>query len=333
MNLKKKIILGVGLLLLVVAVGVPAFLMFKGISQFGSAKEKLDMTVNSLCSFYKKNPFPTKENITKENKNLDQIHQWFGQLVDVVTAGQIERRDVTPSSFMTQYNQIRNKIVTAANKPVEIVARDNDFGFASYAEGNLPVAVDVPRLMQQMLITERLAMIMIESKVKKINKITREEFDSVSSKESSPRKAASRRRGRGGRRGSIDSTKTTSSLKTIRKTDVYEVQSFSVEFSAKEGVCLDVLNRFSRDDLFIVVTGVEFIKEAKDLKMPKLDVTKGDTGELDVAALKDADSATLVRQQRRVSGAAVDTPMTVRVNLDVYTFFVRNVKALKATSG
>ena len=46
MNLKKKILLGVGLLLLVVVIGVPAFLMFRGISQFGSAKDELAMTVN-----------------------------------------------------------------------------------------------------------------------------------------------------------------------------------------------------------------------------------------------------------------------------------------------
>ncbi len=112
------------------------------------------------------------------------------------------------------------------------------------------------------------------------------------------------------------------------------MQSFSVEFLAKEDVVLDVLNRFSRDDLFIVVTGVEFTKGAQDLNMPSSGETKVVTGDkvADSSVTKSVKSEPPVRQQRRVSGPSIDMPMVVRVDLDVYTFFVHKVKALKETS-
>ncbi len=324
------------MLLLVVMVGVPAFLMFKGISQFGSAKEELNRSVTQLRSFYKKNPFPKKENIDKENKNLDEMQKWFGKLVDVVTAGQVEQVEATPTRFTTKYNDMRNRVLALANpvRGAKMLDKDNALGFSKYAEGALPVAVDVPRLMQQMMITERLATVLIESKVKKINKIMREEFDSVSSMGASPQKAVSSSRRSSRRRGGASvSKKSTNSIKTHRKTDIYEVQSFSLEFSAKEYIALDVLNRFSRDDLFVVITGVEFIKAAKDLKMPGSDddkVSKND--ETDAVVVEKINSEPPIRQQRRVSGPAFDMPMTVRVDLDVYTFFVHKVKALKTAS-
>lgn len=329
MNLKKKILLGVGLLLFVVVIGVPAFLMFKGISQFGAAKDELALTVSSLRSYYKKNPFPTRDNIEKERENLKQMRRWFGELLNVVTAGQIEKRDATPSSFMTQYNQTRNKIITVANKSSELVSTDNAFGFDRYyKEGVLPVAIDVPRLMQQMMITERLAVIMVEANVKKINVIGREEFDSISSNGGTVRsRPSSSRRGRRGASPVVQQKSTVQ--REIRKTDVYEVQSFSVEFVAKEAVILDVLNRFACDDMFIVVTGVEFIKQKEDLRIPDL-LTKvaagGETGDNVKAAVTSGD---LRREQRLVSGVNVDMPMTVHVNLDVYTFFVHKAKGIE----
>jgi hypothetical protein len=331
MNLKKKILLGVGLLVLLVVISVPAFLMFRGISQFGSAKQELDMTVKSLRSFYKKNPFPTEANIKEEQSNLAVMQKWFNQLVNVVTAGQIEQRDSTPSSFMTQYNQTRNKIIKAANKSVKIVADDNAFGFSRYADGVLPVAVDVPRLMQQMMITERLAMILISSNVKKINKIDREKFDSVSA--STKTKVTSSHRNSSRRRGSSaahnKSASSSVARKSIRKTDIYEVQSFTLEFVAKEAVALDVINKLARDDLFIVVNGIEFTKQGPDLKSIKSGgIADEDNGEViaEDVHLTQEDSEYPTRQMRRVSGPNVDIPMIVSVDLDVYTFFINKVK-------
>ena len=337
MNLKKKILLGVGLLVLVVVIGVPAFLMFRGISQFSSAKDELSMTVNSLRSFYKKNPFPTQVNIEKEEDNLTNMLKWFGKLVDVVTADQVERRDATPTSFITQYNQTRNTIVaTAGKKSVGIAETDDAFGFAIYAKGKLPAPEDVPRLMQQMLITERLATILIDANVKKINGIIREQFDSASSTSGAPKRKAKSSSRRSGRRGSsVAQTESKRQIQTIRRTEIYEVQSFTLEFVAKENVILDLLNQLSSSDLFIVVTGVEFVKAGKDLKLPSSEVSKDSSEELadssDAEKSKQLDSKYPIRQNRRVSGPNVDMPMTVRVDLDVYTFFVHKVKAPKKT--
>ena len=328
MNLKKKILFVVLLLVFIALIGVPAFLMIQGIKQFNSAKKDLGSSVTQLLVFYKKNPFPSQENITAEQDNLLAIQSWFGKLVDIVTAGQIERRDSTPSSFVTKYNEIRYKIINKSNKSID---DDSSFGFDRYAEGLLPVAVDVPRLMQQMLITERLAGILIDSSVKKINKIERDEFDSASAAATSTRSAPKARRV--GRRASssVVAKKKESSIRSIRKTDIYEVQSFALEFTAKEGVVMDVLNRLAQDDLFIVVTGIEFTKETPDLKMPGVDIS-GDgessqpEGEVAAAPKKLIKGSDKTREQRRVSGPNMDTPMTVRVDLDVYTFFVHTVK-------
>ena len=103
-----------------------------------------------------------------------------------------------------------------------------------------------------------------------------------------------------------------------------------------------MLNRLSRDKLFIVIKGVDFIKQAPDLKMPELSVAKSgsavesaSTGDNDTAeaavkkAVKEPEKVDVehdIRQKRRVSGPNVDTPMIIHVDMDVYTFFLHNIE-------
>ena len=355
MSLNKKIILAVSLLLLAIFIGVPAFLMFRGISKFGSAKNELNMTVRSLRSFYNKNPFPSQANIKKEKENLAVMRSWFEKLLNRLVKGQIEEVESTPTSFMTRYSDIRNKIIQKANKTVQkfggdkatkVIDDDNPLGFDYYASGELPAPEDVPRLTQQLLMIEKLSTILIDSKVKKIVAVDREKFDSGGAA-----KAAATTTRRRGRRGfsAAQQNSSDSQRKTIRKTDIYEVQEFTLEFKAKEDVAMDVFNRLARDDMFIVIKSIEFDKQGPDLHMPDMEVSSGEnkaddssndalgmlTGSSDTAVKKDDEIP--IRQQRRVSGPSVDIPMDITVKVDVYTFFKDkiedNIKKVSKFSG
>ncbi len=341
MKTKKKVIVTVGAIVALILVGVPALLLFRGISQFSTAAADLEMSVNQLRSYYAKNPFPSRENIKLERENLKTMHGWFGQLVDVVTRGQVNRGESTPTRFSTQYNDVRNGLLSEAKKQGVTLSRDNALGFSRYAEGVLPAPVDVSRLAQQLTMTERLTTVLLEAKVKSVDTVGRQVFDSVSlaampssegggrsNRRSSRRDASASRAGRpsGGTRPAAQAAPSGPAR------DLYEVEPFSLEFRAKEAVALDVLNRLARHSLCVVVTGVQFSKQGQDLHMPETDGSEDAStadllptaAEAAVADHKPADGE-LTREHRMVSGPDVDAAMAVKIDLEVYTFSVEKV--------
>ena len=320
MNLKKKILMVSGILVLVVVVGVPTMLLFNGISRFSTAGDDLAMSVKALRGFYEKNPFPSRDNIKLERKNVEALEQWFEQLLIALSQGQIDEVQSTPSRFMTQYSQLRNDLVKRAGS-----ALPEDFVFAlgHYSEGALPAPADVPRLTQQLLIIAEIAETLIASNVKLILSVEREEFESGTAKSVERQESGRRRPGErprpGPAPGGTPGPRGTPSASRDQR--LFSKQHFSVEFKAKEAAVREVLNRLAAHEMFIVVTALEISKTAPDLKIsgePSGD-EKAD-GTVAPVVTTDEEGRPLPRQQRLVSGPVLEMPLLVRVDFDVYTF-------------
>lgn len=320
MNLKRKILLTVGITALVVVVGVPAALLFRGISQFSDAAQSLAMSVRELRSLHDKNPFPSRENVKLEHANVATQEHWFKVVIAALREGQVDRQASTPSRFMTQFNEVRNRLFALAG---DRVPENFNLGFGRYAEGMLPTPDHVSRLTQQLKIIEQLVTLLLDSKVKSIVSISREEFDADAE---SGREGPGVRRGRrrplprrgGASRPQSGANKAPAQSKSV---DLYSKWHFSVELQAKENAVHDILNRLVEHRMFIVVTGVELKKQESGVRMPE-------TGGIAETAAEPAaepaanghDDRSETRQERMVSGPALDVPLAVRMELDVYTF-------------
>jgi hypothetical protein len=100
---------------------------------------------------------------------------------------------------------------------------------------------------------------------------------------------------------------------------------FVVDFSAKEAVLWQVLNRLAASEMFIVVTGVWIEKNKDDVRpapaRPEAEAPEAaPAGRTAPKAGDKAPEAVTYRRERLVSGPQIEDPMSVRLELDVYKF-------------
>jgi len=332
MNLKKKIWLTVALFVLVVIVLVPAILLFNGISAFSAANQSLNRSVQELRSLYNKDPFPSRDNIKLEKKNVLAMGQWFDRLVTALQEGQITEEPSTPTGFITHYGHVRNNLMKLARqRDKKMVSDDFAFGFARYSEGSLPVPVDVARLMQQLQIIEQVSIVLVESGVKQITGITREEFeaaavgeagDSTTSEPRTERRRPSSSRRSPARTPERPVNNPAAAVNQRSTTELSYKQHFTVEVRAMESTSIELLDRLASHKMFIVVTAVTFRKRGNSLRMPKAekDETEIQSPDEPVNAKPVTDNKDQPRQKRKVSGPDFEIAMSVTIDFDVYTF-------------
>jgi hypothetical protein len=287
---------------LVFAIGVivSALILFSGIRQYGSADDELASSVRRLRSFYSKKPFASKRNIDVERENARELARQTQALLSVLRRGQVGLVAGTPSGFMARYNKTRNRLQEAADQQGISLPEPHPYAFAfdAYAGGVPPAPADVPRLLCQLIIIEQLAGVLLSSNVKSIAGIRREVFEKTGVRGAAP----------------------LAGVGLIGKDELFARMHFVLEFKAKEAALWEVLNRLVEHDMHLVVTSIDAAKEGGDvlsedalraeLAAPGANTpTPGRTGE-----------AYPPREERVVSGPAMDKPMTVKIELDVYRF-------------
>jgi hypothetical protein len=288
------VVLGVVLL---VALGVPAWLLYQGIARFAAAESELENSRRLLRAFYDRDPFPSRENIRVERANVAMLDRWSAALVERLRRGQIEEEAITPPAFMTRYDRLCNKLLAAAAQR-GVVVGDHSFGFQSCKDGVVPKPDEVPRLSQQLEIVRHLATLLIDAKAKEIVSL--------------------------GQLGRAPAARGDTAL--------YDRLRFAMDFKAKEETVWTVLNRLAGEAPFIVVTQVQLTKQGADVRPPRTQEqpAEPDRPTVGLGLLKRIDAqkersapererpATL--QERTVSGPTLEAPMLVELKLDVYVF-------------
>lgn len=326
MNHKKRILVAGGIAVLFVVVVVPAVLLYKGVNKFSAARQDLNLSVQGLRSLYNQEPFPSGENAEKERRNVRAVEQWHARLLDAVSKGQILEEASTPTGFITHFGHVRNELIRlAGQRDRQMVGPDFAFGFERYADGSLPTPPDVGRLMQQLRMIEQIALVLIDSGVKQIERIRRDEFetDPGGGGEETGMDPSARRRPAASRRPSArtqERSEGAPSAERKEQIDPYDKQHFTVLFKATESSLLELLNRLAGHRMFVVVTGMEFRKAEPDLRMPQPDTPGADDALGDPPPAAKPKEDFHPRQMRRVSGPEFETPMAVTIDLDVYTF-------------
>lgn len=326
------IVVGILLLGAVAMLGV-------GVGRLAISKNQRGKLKDDWRQFYQRNPFPSRENVLKEKENNKTIELWFSELMTALRKHQIEPEKKSPSMFKGLLDEKRNEMLGLARKAGVACPDKFSFGFGRYlASGNLPAPENVPILTQQLLITEDLLRLCVESNnVKEIVSIERDEFDAGAGE------SGTRARGRRGAAVEAPPAAMVPSVPIARPGEITgDALSgklhFVFEFKAKESVVWEVLNRLARHGMIVVVTSVQFDNEGVDIV--KLGGPEGEgaekksEAEAETAPRKTAaksgpatgekagggETKFPTREERKVCGLSKSLPMRVKIEMDVYRF-------------
>lgn len=294
---KKKILFISALSVAVLIVLAVAFLLIREIRNLSGAKEGLKKLISTWETYYKKNPFPSKENIAIERGNEDLLKNKYEELITKLKKGEMPlTKDKRPTLFMTALGNGRIKMVKLASENGVTLPAEFSFGFEHFLKDGIPPApADVPRLTQQLAIIESFCNILFEEKIKEIKNVRREVFEDVA---------------RISREQTVQPEKVEDETPKEPKKVILSRQHFSYEFSAKESSLLRILNRFANHEMISVVTSVTISSTKEDLMdAPILS-----------ASSKGTDASSDPWRDRIVCGIETEKPMDVEIGIDVYTF-------------
>jgi hypothetical protein len=313
---RKNIIFLSGVAVFVAALAVAGFLLIRGLAQLGSTQGDLQRSLDTLRSYYERNPFPSPGNVTKEQENAQLLTRLLQDVLDVAGKGQVEPvAGETPSRFISRLGEERNKLVAQAGAGGTTLPPDFAFGFDRYFTGGmLPAPEDVARLSQQLTIVDNLSTILFEERIHALSVIERDEFEAAA-RGSAARRPAGRLCTRSG--------DALSQMGVLGKDALFARLHFVVEIKATEKALLAVMNRLAK---IAVVTGITLAKEGSDLLAPRVpgEEKAADVDDVGSPAERPAMTATnlakIPRESRIVCGPAVERPGTVVLELDVYRF-------------
>jgi len=313
LNLIKKYIwltIGLGLaFVLLAAVGSRLFFVMK---RHQKEEQELNAAKTRLDQLYQRAIFPSAANTTLEREKMADLTDQFNELNSLLSEGQVLPEEMEAAEFMTYFEKTMRRIRDRLQAGRVVFPEKYAFGFEKYAGGLLPVPRDIPRLVQQLKMTERLCQVLPDAAVKELLAFTREDFEAAVDKPGTAAPA-----GRGRAPAPAAPAPGAGAGRSLPEGQLYSVQHFKMSFRALEGSVLGLLNCLARLPMFTVVTRVEITNPRREISIGVPDATKPAAGE---AASKTADKAPpgeLSRDKRIVLGKE---EVEVKLEMDVYNF-------------
>ena len=301
MKFQKNIAVTIVTVAVLLPLGAALVLLIEGGRQLAAAQQELVEKQVEHGRLYQRNPFPSRENIAREEANRRTLEDWSGKLLAAVRRGGVGRLERSPSTFMRRLETTRNSLLRAAGDRVDT---NFGFGFDKYFSDNaLPDPEHVPDLTQQLVVMDRLARALFESDIDRLLSFSRDPVE---------RGGSGERTGRSRRRRADEPT-------GFEKHELYTRMHFELRFRTGERALWEALNALAKHEMFVVVTVLEMEKESEDVRIPAVGV--GATGRESVeAALAGVPLRKLSREQRLCSGPQLAARMSVRLGLDVFMF-------------
>lgn len=308
--LKKYLWLTVGIALAFVFLAVIGGRLFFVYKSHQKEKQELNGANARLDELRERTIFPSVANIARENEKLADLTDEFNELNGLLTEDQFLPQDMEGAEFMTFFENALRSIRDRLQTGRVAFPEKYTFGFEKYAGGILPAPGDIPRLVQQLKITERICQILPDAAVSELIVFKREEFETAAGKQVP-------QSGRG--RAPVPASGAEGSVARPGG-QLYFSQHFQISFRAREGSVLDLLNRFARLTMFTVVTRVQITNPRQEASVgasgwaqPAADASKNKTDTTIIQAQTDAVS----RDKRIVLGRE---ELEVILDMDVYNF-------------
>jgi len=328
-----KIIVAVGCAVGAILFLGAGFVLYRGVGRFNAARQDLENVQRDLDRHYKANPFPSTDNVDLERANTKQVDAWFNALMSTLGEGNVTSTERSPSRFKIAVEAASRSLVNASQKSGTELPDEGAFafGFDRYAgtSGTLPKPQDVPRLMEQLVIVNRLSLLLFRHRIKELGKIERDVFEAAadapdSGEESGRGRSRDRSRARPSSRPASTSG-SGSQAGILGEGDLYAKMHFAFEFRAKESALLGILNALADNKMFITVTSVSLSKKTPELVPEIVESEAGGESIAGMAFGAEPDSKASAEAQRLgpnypVCGIKMEVPMDIRLELDVYKF-------------
>lgn len=317
-----------------VALVVATVLMIKGFSVAKTEQKARDNTKRNYENYFKFDPYPSSENIVKEKENLEHVKQWYDTLLEDLRKSNMPATNSNPVVFNGRRESVTADLL--ADAPIgadgtAAVPADFAFGFDDYRQGNLANPSDVPRLFRQLSMIELLTREIYASGTVKISSISREKFEKIAVSDASAGDFDSDRGRRRGRRRGGDDNAMQAEVQVDPLDSVpvkMDRQRFTFELLADESSIIEILNRFSRMNLFVVVTKLDVSKSGSDYKLapdPAAEAeaaakAAGKGGKNEVAVPVTPNPPPRGRTARLVAGRDLEAKLKVVLSVEVYSF-------------
>lgn len=312
------ILLVCGVLLAGVSLTAGWFLLV-AVGEKNAAAEERNQTYEELQGVFRAKVFPSEENVVRINEDRKALESWLATASNLVHKGDLRVEPKSPTGFKQELQAtVRELSAHPGTVQGKIVAAGFNFGFDKYLgqSDSLPSSEHVDRLTAQLSIIDRICRELFASNVMELRSVARETFDDGSGVQSGE-EAPARRTGRRRRSDDGDEAPVAQKAQAQAGSEYYSRQRFSFEFVARPAAFVEALNRLAAMDLFVVVAETEIRKTADPLTAPR-SVKKDASGALGgVAAV---DPATLTHAERIVTDPELEPPVSVRLEIDVYSF-------------
>ncbi|MEI8139352.1 MAG: Amuc_1100 family pilus-like protein [bacterium] len=315
MQSRRKLLIIIVASILVLLLAGAATLLVRGFLQLQEVDASLQTASETLTSLYAQNPFPSGGNLRLERENIKSIGEELLGLQLAMSEGQVEPIAQSPAKCITQFWETRNSLLARAGGTVKI-DKGFDFGFGRHMKGDLPSIQDVPRIAQQLKIVETLCSILYASKITALTWISRQEFESDAALAALPGKPASGTTAAKAGADIVVKNVADATAGLIPAGQLYGRWHFIVQFTAREGALMKVLNGMSRSPVFIIVTRMEIKGDDKVFDRKEAEAVAAKSAERNEDA--GAKEAVKPRDARVVCGR--DALVNVKLELDVYQF-------------
>ncbi len=314
-------------LLLVVAAALllaAAIMLHRSVGEYRDVSGQLNSARRHLGELFKRNPFPSEQNIAKEQEHLETLRREFAALRNEMAKGQAEPVQTAPVRFIERFRNTTASLTDLAEKLGVKLPEKAAFGFERHLPGDLPGTADVPRLIQQLVIIEQLVEMLYDQGISELVSVRRQEFEAPARDEPSPRRTGERLWGARVEepdRSEDPLRKDPAKAGLLEDDDDYTSLSFTLEFKAREDNLLNILNALASHSMFIVVTRVEIEnpfewRPARTLRPPPPPANGVATGAEETVL---PDPMTLSREERKLTDRVRDT-VNVKIDLRVYRF-------------
>lgn len=309
MKLRKHMVLIVGGVVALVLLGVALFMLVRFQGAYQDVNRELKDSLQRLDRLYRRDPYPSDENVVMAQSNLVVLHGYFTNLFASLKKDQVEPAKMEPAEFpLLLEKTIRKQMGRAAELGIALPPRFA-FGFDRYALGELPGEADVPRLVVQVKMIEELCQALFEAKISEVVSIQRQVFEQGASEA-----MAGQRGGRG--RGMMmpamaEPAPVVGAQEWVDPSGLFSREHFAITFKARDAGIWGVLNELAGSRMFAVVSRVEFVN---DNPLPKAVPPGG------VLPAGSAKPETVAQESRVVAGREL---VQAVVEVDVYRFLGR----------
>lgn len=338
------VLLGVGGVVLLSAAG----LMVRSIMQYRAQEQAFTRLRSRLGQLYRSEVFPSQENVALEQRNREQLERWFDELITKLGEENVNRDDRSPSQFIGRLERTRAALRQQAERSrirLPETGANFAFGFDRYAgTGELPSPEDVPRLTEQLIVITRLTRMLFDGEISALRAIERDVFEDAPAAAAVVEDRGPVRRGTAPpvRRDAAARQRTQAPGRPgiLGEGEMFTTYRFVLEFNAREEALAKVLNALASDSLYIVVRTVRLRKDVADMVAARpvapgaaaggdrrggaeADVQflfGGEASPAPAASAAPERAAPVLGPSHPVSGIEMETPLQVRMEIDVYKF-------------